>query len=69
MTIAGALVRVGIGALLINEIRGAILAVPVIYGMFVTGGTWMALWLGFCSLVGIALSVAVPVLIARKFIK
>ena len=45
----------------LNEIRGAILAVPVLWTMYQSGGTVMAVWLGFCSLAGIALSVAVPV--------
>ena len=43
-----------------NEVRGMILAVPVLYAMYESGGTWMAIWLGFCSLAGIALSVVVP---------
>lgn len=49
-----------------NEIRGLILAGPVLYAMYRAGGTAMALWLGFCSLAGIALSVLVPLLVARK---
>ena len=56
---------IGAGAL-INEIRGLIMAGPVLYAMWATGGTWMALWLGFCSLMGIALSVIVPMWAARK---
>ena len=61
------LVKAGIVALIINEVRGFVLAAPVLYGMYVAGGTWMALWLGFCSLAGIALSVVAPVFVARKF--
>jgi hypothetical protein len=53
-------------AFVANEVRGFILAAPVIYGMYAAGGTWMALWLGVCSLGGIALSVAAPVFVARK---
>jgi hypothetical protein len=34
--------------------------------MYQSGGTLMALWVGFCSLAGIALSVIVPALIARR---
>jgi hypothetical protein len=63
----GLLLKVGIAALIANEIRGLILAAPVLYGMYVAGGTWMAMWLGFCSLAGIGLSVAVPLFVARKF--
>ena len=61
-----ALLKVGFVALVANEVRGLILAAPVLYGMYAAGGTWMALWLGFCSLAGIALSVVVPVYAARK---
>jgi hypothetical protein len=53
-------------ALVLNEIRGVILAVPVLWAMYQSGGTLMALWVGFCSLAGIALSVIVPALIARR---
>ena len=48
-------------AAIVNEVRGAILALPVLWTMYQSGGTVMAVWLGFCSLAGIALSVAVPV--------
>jgi len=68
LSILGALlVKAGIVALVINEVRGLVLAAPVLYGMYLAGGTWMALWLGFCSLAGIALSVVAPVFLARKF--
>ena len=53
-------------ALAANEIRGLVLAGPVLYGMYQAGGTAMAIWLGFCSLAGIALSLIVPLLVARK---
>ena len=64
--LAGLLVKVGIVALIANEVRGLILAAPVLYGMYAAGGTAMALWLGFCALAGIALSVALPLVVARK---
>ena len=68
LSILGALlVKAGIVALVINEVRGFVLAAPVLYGMYLAGGTWMALWLGFCSLAGIALSVVAPLFLARKF--
>ena len=60
------LVKAGIAALLFNEVRGFVLAAPVLYGMYAAGGTWMAMWLGICSLAGIALSVLAPLFIARK---
>jgi hypothetical protein len=53
-------------ALVLNEIRGMVLAAPVLWTMYQSGGTLMALWVGFCALGGIALSVIVPALIARK---
>ena len=53
-------------ALAANEIRGLVLAGPVLYGMYQAGGTAMAIWLGFCSLAGIALSLIVPLVVARK---
>jgi hypothetical protein len=58
--------KVGVIALLVNEIRGFILAAPVLYAMYRTGGTWTAMWLGFCALAGIAISVAGPLWVARR---
>jgi hypothetical protein len=52
--------------LVANEVRGLILAGPVLYGMYLAGGTLMALWLGFCSLAGIVLSVVVPLFVGKK---
>jgi len=46
-----------------------VMAVPVLYAMYMAGGSWMALWVGFCSLVGIALSVVVPLIAAKKIQK
>jgi hypothetical protein len=53
--------------LVLNETRGFILALPILYGMYEAGGTLMAIWVGICSLAGIALSVCVPLFVARKF--
>lgn len=55
--------------LVFNEVRGLILAAPVLYGMYQAGGSLMALWLGFCSLAGIALSVIVPMIAATRLRK
>jgi hypothetical protein len=60
------LVKAGLAALVANEVRGLILAGPVLYAMYEAGGTVMAIWLGFCSLAGIALSVVAPLFVARK---
>jgi hypothetical protein len=54
---------------LANEIRGFILAAPVMYALYCAGGTWMAVWLGVCSLTGIALSVLVPLYLVRRLSK
>ena len=61
------LVKAGFAALVANEIRGLILAGPVLYAMYQAGGTAMAIWLAFCSLAGIGLSVLAPLVVARKF--
>jgi hypothetical protein len=61
------LVKAGLAALVANEVRGLILAGPVLYGMYEAGGTAMAAWLAFCSLTGIAISVLGPLFVARKF--
>lgn len=61
------LVKAGLGLLVVNEVRGLILAGPVLYGLYEAGGTAMAIWLAFCSLACIALSVFVPLFVARKF--
>lgn len=60
-------IRAGLALLIANEARGVILAGPVLYGMYQAGGTAMAIWLGFCSLAGILLSVVGPVIVLRKF--
>lgn len=65
-TIVRLLAKAGLAALVANEIRGLVLAVPVLYAMYEAGGTAMAIWLGFCSLAGIALSVVLPLFVARK---
>lgn len=66
-TLGALLLKVGIVAFVMNEVRGFILAAPVLYGIYLSGGTLMALWVGFCSLAGIFLSVVAPLFIARKF--
>ena len=66
-TLLELLLRSAVILFLINEVRGSILAIPVLYAMYLTGGTITALWIGFCSLFGIALSVIFPLFIAKKF--
>ena len=61
------LVKAGLAVFVANEVRGLVLAGPVLYAMYEAGGTAMAIWLAFCSLAGIALSVFAPLFVARKF--
>ena len=68
-TLLGAFLKIGWLALIFNEVRGAVLAVPVLYAMYNSGGSAMAMWVGFCSLAGIALSVIVPIVAARRIQK
>ena len=63
------LLKVGAIAMIFNEVRGLVLAAPVIYGMWSTGGSAMAVWLGICALGGIALSVIVPMFAYKKLDK
>ncbi len=65
-TLAGLFLKTAVLLLVANEARGFLLAAPVLYGMYAAGGTLMAIWIGFCSLSGIALSVVVPMFLARK---
>lgn len=65
-TFLGLFMKAGAAAVIFNEVRGAVLAIPVLYGMYQAGGSLMAIWIGFCSLVGIALSVVVPIIAAKK---
>lgn len=67
--ILGALLKFGGIAIAFNEVRGLVLAAPVLYGMWTSGGTAMAIWLGFCALGGIALSVIVPLVAYKKLDK
>jgi hypothetical protein len=64
--VLGMLLKGGAVLLVFNEIRGLVLAAPVIYGIYQAGGSLMAIWIGVCSLGGIALSVIVPLLAAKK---
>jgi hypothetical protein len=61
--------KAGAVLLVLNEVRGLVLAAPVLYGMYQTGGSLMGIWIGFCSLGGIALSVVVPLIAAARLKK
>ena len=60
------LLKFGAVALVVNEIRGLILVAPVMYGLYLSGGTSMAIYIAACSLGGIALSVIVPIIVVKK---
>lgn len=70
MTIAAkvlaVILRIGAVLLVANEIRGMIMVLPVMAALYHSGGDLMAIWIAFCSLAGIALSVIVPLFLARK---
>lgn len=68
-SILGLVINAGALLLIANEIRGLILAAPVLYAIAQAGGTWAALWVGFCSLAGIALSVIVPAILAKRLLR
>jgi hypothetical protein len=65
-TLIALLLKAGVGLLVVNEIRGLALAGPVLYAMYAAGGTLMAIWIGVCSLAGIALSIIGPLFLGRK---
>jgi hypothetical protein len=60
------ILKSGLVLLVFNEVRGVVLAVPVLVGLYQSGGTLMAIWLAICSLGGVALSVIVPAYAVRK---
>ena len=66
-TLGSYLAKFGALAFILNEIRGAILALPVIYTMWHAGSDAMKLWLCFCTIAGIGLSVVVPMWAMRSW--
>ncbi len=65
-TFLSTLLKFGAVAVILNEVRGLILAGPVIYGLYQSGGTAVAIWIAFCSLVAIVLSVVIPMFAIKK---
>lgn len=65
-TLAGFFLKSTVILLAANEIRGLVLAGPVLYAMYEVGGTSMAIWIGVSSLSGIALSVIGPIILIGK---
>lgn len=64
-TLLSLLLKGSIILLVLNEVRGLVLAAPVIYGLYKAGGSLMAIWIAVCSLAGIGLSVIVPLMGAK----
>ena len=64
--LVGLLVKTGFALLVANEVRGFVLAAPVLYALYESGGSIMAIWIAFCSLAGIAISVIAPLVVAKK---
>lgn len=65
-TFIAVLLKAGFVMLVLNEIRGLVLVAPIMYGIYAAGGTWMAIWIGVCSLGGVAASVFVPMFAFKK---
>ena len=63
--LVGLLLKTGFALLVANEVRGFVLAAPVLYALYESGGTLMAIWIAFCSLAGIAISVIAPLVVAK----
>jgi len=65
------LVKIGLATLwAANQVRGILLAAPVIVSLIKAGGAPMAFWVGLCMMFGIMVEVCGPILVwkaARKF--
>lgn len=68
-SLLGHLLRAGGALLVLNEIRGLIMAGPVLWALVQAGGTFAAIYAAVCSLLGIALSVLVPLFGLRRLEK
>lgn len=56
--------KFGVVLLVLNEIRGFVMAAPIVWGLYESGGSAWAWFIGLCMLAGIAFSVIVPLMIA-----
>lgn len=68
-SLLGHLLRAGGFLLVLNEIRGLVMAGPVLWALVQAGGTLAAVYAVVCSLLGILASVLVPLLGLRKLDK
>jgi hypothetical protein len=58
-----------IAALILNEVRGLILAGPVLYTIWLAGGIGTSVMAALFTLACIALSVLIPWWVVRRFVK
>ena len=65
-SLLGHLLRAGGVLLILNEIRGLVMAGPVLWALIQAGGTLAAIYTAVCSLLGIVASVLVPLFGLRK---
>jgi hypothetical protein len=68
-SLLGHLLRAGGFLLVLNEIRGLVMAGPVLWALVQAGGTLAAVYAAVCSLLGILASVLVPLFGLRKLDK
>lgn len=59
-------VRLFMAGWAIRNIVGLIATIPIFTAMIEAGGTLMAIWVGLCSLAGVALNIGLPWLAYRK---
>ncbi|MFN2100492.1 hypothetical protein [Altererythrobacter sp. MF3-039] len=62
--IASLLLKFGLALVVLNEIRGIIMAAPLIWGLYTAGGSAWDWFITLCLLAGIAVSVIVPLMLA-----
>ena len=58
------LLKFGAALLVANEIRGVIMAAPLIWKLYDFGGSQWDLFITLCMLCGIALSMIIPLMLA-----
>lgn len=58
------LLKFGAALLVVNEIRGVVMAAPLIWKLYDAGGSQWDMFITLCMLAGIAVSVVVPLMLA-----
>ncbi|MXO61871.1 hypothetical protein [Qipengyuania oceanensis] len=62
--ISAFLLKFGAVLLILNEIRGFVMAAPIVWSLYQHGGSAMTWFITMCMLAGIAFSVIVPLMLA-----